>query len=247
MRIYTALAIFVVLATSTAALATPVMLDLTSRGSSGFINGAEYIQGSINPAGTGVYEPFLRLQHGGVEQGFNTSAEKVLNNKAGIWTRDLLSATIPTVTVNGKEYREIRLDINESSSKSGRYLSLDSLKIYLQDAGGIDTLSELDNLVYSMDSKTVDYFVKLDYKLASGSGWDDMTVLLPEEIFSGAQQHPYFYLYSKFGVNYSSDAGFEEWAADPRPGTSEVPEPGTMVLVGAGLVGFVIYRRRKAA
>ena len=206
--------LMILFAMATSALATPTMLDLTKLGSYGFINDAEFLQGTIHPTGTGVYEPFLRLQANGTEQGFNTNASGVLDDKAGIWTKDLLVATMPTITVGGKKYRELRLDINESKSAKGRYLSLDSLEIYLEKTGGIGTKAGLTNLKYSMDAKK-DYFVKLDYSLAPGSGWDDMSVLLPEAIFADASTHPYFYLYSKFGVNYSSDAGFEEWAADP--------------------------------
>lgn len=239
--------VIALLAFATSVQATPVMLDLTSLGSSGIINGAEFIQGTINPTGTGVYEPFLRLQHNGTEQGFNTSASGVLNNKAGIWTRDLLVATIPTITVNGKKYREIRLDINENNNRTGRYLSLDSLQIYLEDMAGIDTKSGLTNLKYSMDTAGHNYFVKLDYTLASGSGWDDMSVLLPEEIFADALTNRYFYLYSRFGENYASDAGFEEWAADP-PVAATVSEPGTLALLGFGIASLLLaMRQRKTA
>lgn len=222
------------------------MLDLTSIGSSGIINGAEFFQGTIVPTGTGVYEPFLRLQKHGTEQGFNTSASSVLDNKAGIWTRDLLAATIPTITVNGKDYREVRLDINEKNNETGRYLSLDSLEIYLENTAGIATKSGLTNLKYSMDDAQHNYFVKLDYTLASGSGWDDMSVLLPEEIFADALSNRYFYLYSKFGENFSSDAGFEEWAADPP--AAAVSEPGTLALLGFGIASLLLaMRQRKPA
>lgn len=226
--------------------AVPVALDLTTIGSSGFINGAEFLQGTINPTGTGVYKPFLRLQNNGTEEGFNTSAGGVLDNKGSIWTRDLLAATIPTIMVDGKSYREIRLDINESKNLKGtdRYLSLDSLEIYLENVGGISTKAGLTNLKYSMDALQ-DHYVKLDYALASGgSGWDDMSVLLPEEIFADVPSNRYFYLYSKFGENYPSDAGFEEWASDP-PVAASVPEPDALALFGLGIGALLLATRKR--
>jgi hypothetical protein len=239
------LAILLLILVVTAPLAeASSILDLTQKGSYGTINGAIFLQGTINPTGTGVYEPFLRLQQKGTEQGFNTDAHGVLDNKDGIWTRDLMVETIPTITVDGKQYREIRLDINESKTNKSRYLSLDSLEIYLQSSGAISNKAGLTNLKYSMDTTvgtvTVDNFVKLDYSLAPGSGWDDMTILIPESLFSG-DSNPYFYLYAKFGVNFSSDAGFEEFAADPP---NQVPEPATVLLLGVGLAGIAFINKR---
>ena len=52
-------------------------LDLTARGSSGAINGAEFVQFDARPTGTGVIDSFVRVQALGntsSEQGYNTSA-----------------------------------------------------------------------------------------------------------------------------------------------------------------------------
>jgi len=73
-----------------------------------------------------------------------------------------------------------------------------------------------------------------------------MSVLLPEEIFADALSNRYFYLYSKFGDNYASDASFEEWAADPPAAT--VSEPGTLALLSFGIASLLLaMRQRKIA
>src|SRR5262245_57271593 len=56
---------------------TPTV-DLTTRGSFGSINGADFLQFDPKPTGTGVINSFVRLQtsnaKASVEQGYNTSA-----------------------------------------------------------------------------------------------------------------------------------------------------------------------------
>jgi len=50
------------------------------------------------------------------------------------------------------------------------------------------------------------------------------------------------YLYSKMGVNMSSDDGFEEWGVGV--GGPIIPEPATIVLFGFG--GLALIRKRRA-
>ena len=105
---------------------------------------------STQPAGTGVFNPFLRLDvKGNVhdEQGYNTSAtitegpannqttRKILDNMSPVnWTHDVLLSALQLVTVGSTEYYQFKLDINEpgadSNGASKSLLSLDGLKLY---------------------------------------------------------------------------------------------------------------------
>ena len=72
---------------STVGCATVV--DLTGSNDSGTINGAQFVFTTPQPTGTGVIQPFLRLENSPVEQGYNTSGGTPFDDKAGPWTHDL--------------------------------------------------------------------------------------------------------------------------------------------------------------
>ena len=64
-------AVAVILAVSLNASAT--IVDLTTAGADGLINGAQFIQDNFEKStGTGVFDPFVRIQNNGSEAGFNT-------------------------------------------------------------------------------------------------------------------------------------------------------------------------------
>jgi hypothetical protein len=95
-------------------------------------------------------------------------------------------------------------------------------------------------LVYRLDAGG-DNWIKLDAGLvAPGSGQGDMLANIPNSLFSGPGQ--YVYLYSKFGVNYANNAGFEEWAPGPEqceedpedPQDPIIPEPSAFWLMQIG-------------
>ncbi|MBI2806750.1 MAG: hypothetical protein HYX68_17360 [Planctomycetes bacterium] len=196
---------------------TPSTLDLTSHGAIGSINGAIFRQFDAQPTGTGVIDSFLRIQSNKsmVQQGFNSDHRGVQfnENTSPQFTRSLLLDDVPVVNVGGVNYREFLLDINQKASQP--LLSLDELRIYLGGAGNLSgyvastqQLAGL-NAVYDLDANG-DNWIKLDARLNQGSGKGDMLAYIPDSLFTGGS---YVYLYSKFGVNHTPNAGFEEWAA----------------------------------
>ena len=86
----------------------------------------------------------------------------------------------------------------------------------------------------------------------AGSGDYDLEVKLSVDLFAGFSETDYIYLYNFAGdadrnSDFEAEAGFEEWAtvASADPGDNRVPEPGTFLLIGTGIVGLLGVRRRR--
>src|SRR5262245_6236332 len=98
------------------------MIDLTTPGSDGTANGAIYQQCDAQPTGTGVIRSFVRVQGAAsgssVEQGYNTDGRPLQfdENKSPQFTRSLTLGDVPIVSVDGVDYRQFLLDINQRSS-----------------------------------------------------------------------------------------------------------------------------------
>jgi hypothetical protein len=223
------------------AASTHADLDLTTAGSSGYINGAFYQQVSPQTTGTGVIEPFLRIQNNGTEQGYNTDGALEFDTKAGLWTHSLLLSDVPIVTLSdGIAYRQFLLDINQNQGGTHELLSLNELKLYQSNS---NTLTGYYNVafgptIYDLDGAG-DMTITLNYLLNPGSGAGDMFAYIPNSLFNG---QTYVYMYNNFGQPNESNDGFEEWAV-LEGSTTIIPAPGASVL---GLIGmaFVAVRRR---
>jgi len=224
------------------------MIDLTTAGAYDDLNGAWFYEAHAAATGTGLIQSFVRLQATGTEHGYNTDYRDVQYDEltSATFTHSLLLSSVPTVyldplgTGTTTAYREFLLDINENGP--GRLLSLDNIEIYQATAGNITghsagTLPSA-TLVYDMDAGG-DNWIKLDYSLNSGSGSGDMYAYIPNSFFSGAGQ--YVYLYSTFGLNFTSVAGPEEWAVRM---VAPVPLPAAWLigLLGLGITGLKLRK-----
>ena len=220
----------------------PSVVDLTTIGSSGTINGAIYRQAMTSPGGSGSLHSFVQIRRDGTEYGYNTDArpytDPVLRDggtqTTASFNRALRLSTVPLVAVGGQVYLQFSLEINQK--KSAPLLSLDEVQVSLASSGRLQgytsdgTYRGHASLIYDMDGSSSTW-VKLNGNLAPGTGRADMFLDipfsdLPDSAFSGANRSlplrstEYVYLYSHFGDQKlntkhaigSANDGYEEWA-----------------------------------
>jgi uncharacterized repeat protein (TIGR01451 family) len=172
-----------------------------------------------NSTGSGVIDSFLRIQADTTEQGINTDGAVQFDTKSGAHTHHIFLADVPVVTIDGTEYREIRLDVNESGGGSAP-LTLSRMQLWYASTpnlsnfdpngnGGVGALPT-GTLIWNMDSATnggaATSIALSDWN--SGSGKGDYAFYIPESFFSGIVGNPYLYVYGQFGA---TEGGFEEF------------------------------------
>lgn len=227
-------------------------LDLTTAGSSGTINGALFQQGEVQPTGSGVIHSFLRLQDDGTEQGYNTDYRPVQFDELTdpIHTRSLKLGAVPIVNIDGTNYRQFLLDIDEPIGGGKETLSLDKLQIYLGSAGNLHDYPTFDSqatLIYDMDALSDNYVLLSSATNKGGSGKGDMFADIPDSLFTGPNQ--FVYLFSRFGDHAASAGGFEEWSVNQA---NVIPLPaagwsGLFTLTALAAIGASRRVRRTAA
>src|SRR5437762_14223751 len=88
-----------------ATAASAVDVDLRTAAAVGAIGNGTFSQTDLQPTGTGVIDPFVRIMNNGEEQGFNTDdpdlAGDLVDVKAGPWTHSLLVSSLTPVDING--------------------------------------------------------------------------------------------------------------------------------------------------
>ena len=107
-------------------------INLTANGATTNIGGVIFADVDNIGAGTGIYAPFLSIgDNDGSEAGFNTTTDTVGPENPNISapkTHEVLLANVPIIRVNGIDYFEIRLDLNEPGSDT--LVSLNTFKLY---------------------------------------------------------------------------------------------------------------------
>ena len=207
------------------------VVDLTTRGATGTVNGAIFEQIDPRSTGSGVIDPFVRINPGGsqnCEHGYNTDKRKLEfdENTSATFTHSLLLANVPVVTKGGIPYYQFMLDVNQNNSgATDHFLSLNKVEIYTSNApDALGYPSMLGTIQWMLDG-TGPAWIWLDYALNSGSGSGDMFMYVPTSAVSGT----YVYLYSLFGENHHANDGYEEWSilrgATPSPSPSPSPKP----------------------
>ena len=139
----------VLLAVGLAGIAGATVVDLMTLNSSGTLNGGIFVQGGIQPAGTGVFGTFLKYQPGGKQadvQGYNTDGRALQYDEqsSATHTHSLELGDVPLYNcdasfmpgcVAGEQYRAFKLDINAKASDP--LVSLDRVVIYDRVAGNL--------------------------------------------------------------------------------------------------------------
>ncbi|PVM92917.1 DUF7507 domain-containing protein, partial [Caulobacter endophyticus] len=229
-------------------------IDITTPGSSTTVNGVVITRGDAIGSGTGNYDPFLAIRdNDGNENGFNTDASGVLNTDQSK-TSSLTFNQIPIRVINGVQYLEFRLDLNETNENP--YTALNAMKIYYSSAPatGADYVAgtqELDadfTKIFDLDAGG-DKTLLMDAH-SSGSGNDDYIFYVPVSLFGGADlSTAYITMYAEFGrpgTTYGADDGFEEFNTEKAAIISGVKfldadGDGVQDAGEAGLGGWTIF------
>ena len=223
------------------------------------------------PAGTGVFQPFLTISSPGssrVENGYNTDGRTALylDQQRPAWNNYLRLGDLATFQIGNATYYAFTLDANEpGNSKS--LISIDNIRIYTSstDNTGLvqNNQSNLDllgtkrfalNDPPSTDPASNDNWIKLDANQPvgnGGSGVADMILYVPVTAFAGALPSDFVWFYNLNGVhfaantNYGATAGYEEWSAFTRiaPPSSVPDKGGTFLLLAFSLASVAVIRR----
>jgi hypothetical protein len=251
--------ILVALFCATPSALANTIVDLTA-GGSGSSNGAFYEWTDFSATGTGVINAFLRVQNNGSEQGYNHSLGHNVpwDTKPGLHTHDIQFQDLVVAMLNDQAFYQFLLDVNESNGQDNEFLQLLNVQIFTRDSAissADESLDHLGTLRFNNDvGVDGDTTVNLNYNLNPGRGAGDMFLYVPVSLFAGTMPTDFVYFFSQLD---NTDAGFEEWAMlqsdvggggnggpeNPAP----IPEPGSMMLLGTGLLFAARKLRQRAS
>lgn len=227
------------------------VIDLGSSGS-GSLNGALFEVGSIHPAGTGVFNPFLTIQNSPWEQGYNSGSGNFDTKREPQWNHEIRFSDLQVTMINNTAYFGFAVDVNEPNGGNRAGISLNGLSLWT--SATMRTSTSVDsNGFFNGSLGTLRYDLGAGNSVLyddqhRGSGESDINIFIPVSLFAGANANDFVYMYQRWGNTDASEGGFEETRL--IAGITPVPElnalfpiVGLMVAVGSTHV----LRRRKTA
>ena len=217
---------------------------------------------SSGSTGSGVFPEFVGTNGGRPDTFFmyNTTSNPLeAGNEVGNGinqNRDVTLGDFAVTSFGGVDVFTFVLDINQTNPDS--ILTLNHVSIFIGDGSltGYDAGADTLGGVAATWAMPADDLITLDYALAAGSGRGDMFLYVPVSFFDAFGTDDHLQLYSLFGDPNNNNDGFEEWSylscTETEGATcftppDDVPEPGTLALLGLGLLGVGMTRRRATA